>query len=201
MPGGLERERTAAVRRDKVDGSAQILSCVPLSGRALEGVVKPGMADTKVGILVDYESPLAREVAGKVWSGISAMALASGHDKCSALWDGLGGIKAYRKLSGVELLVFVIGQDRPYAVDSIGVAEVWEDARLYGTIVAVPERPSPLAGPLLYQGVERLTEGGTKARKIEPAMLRSMKAECEAYANRLLERLTNLRTSTENRKR
>jgi hypothetical protein len=56
-------------------------------------------------------------------------------------------------------------------------------------IVAVPERPSPLAGSLLYQGVERLTGNGVKAGMVEPALLHAIPAECERYARRLLERL------------
>jgi hypothetical protein len=56
-------------------------------------------------------------------------------------------------------------------------------------IVAVPDEPSPLAGSLLYQGVERLTGAGIKVGMVEPALLHAVPVECERYARRLLERL------------
>ncbi len=137
---------------------------------------------------MDYESPLARDVAGKVWSGLSHAALDEGYSKLSAAWTGIGEGGAGD--SGDEILrVYTLGQDRPDAVDSLGVAGSGEAARLYGLVVAVPEKPSPLSGPLLYQGVERLTETGIRAGAVEPALLRAAPEECERYARRLLERL------------
>jgi hypothetical protein len=59
-------------------------------------------------------------------------------------------------------------------------------------VVAVPDRPSPLAGSLLYQGVERLTEEGVKVGAVEPALLHALAKECESYAKRILERLSPL---------
>jgi hypothetical protein len=64
--------------------------------------------------------------------------------------------------------------------------------RLYGVVVAVPDRPSPLSGSLLYQGVERLKGGGVKVGIIEPALLHALPRECESYAKRLIERLSPL---------
>jgi hypothetical protein len=60
---------------------------------------------------------------------------------------------------------------------------------LYDVVVAVPDRPSPLAGSLLYQRVERLTQDGVKAGAVEPALLHALPRECESYTRRLLERL------------
>jgi hypothetical protein len=42
-----------------------------------------------VAIVVDYESPLARRVAGDVWSGLSRAALEAGFTKTTALWKSL----------------------------------------------------------------------------------------------------------------
>ena len=56
-------------------------------------------------------------------------------------------------------------------------------------VVAVPHRPSPLTGSLLYQGVQRLTDAGVKAGMVEPALLHAVPEECERYARRLLERI------------
>ncbi|CAA9458226.1 MAG: hypothetical protein AVDCRST_MAG58-1862 [uncultured Rubrobacteraceae bacterium] len=136
---------------------------------------------------MDYESPLARRVAGDVWSGLSRAALEAGFTKTTALW------KSLRETSSLaedpRLHVFAIGQDRPDTIDAVGAVGDPGAPHLYGVIVAVPDRPSPLAGSLLYQGVQRLTGTGVKAGMIEPALLHAVPAECERYARRLLERL------------
>ena len=143
------------------------------------------MPQAAVGILVDYESPLARRVAGDIWSGLSRAALEAGRPKVTALWESL---RENPKVSEEPLIyVFAVGQDRPDAVDAIGA--VGDRPRLYGVVVAVPNRPSPLAGSLLYQGVQRLTDGGVRAGMVEPALLHAVPEECERYARRLLERL------------
>lgn len=150
------------------------------------------MSEATASILVDYESPLARSVAGDVWSGLSRAALEAGLTKTTAHWESLRGTRRTRDNKGPHLSVFAIGQDRPDAIDSIDAVVALGDLserRLYGVIVAVPDRPSPLAGPLLYQGVERLKEAGVKAGRVEPALLHAVPAECERYARRLLERL------------
>ena len=139
------------------------------------------------GILVDYESPLARRVAGDVWSGLHRAALEAGFTKATAVWESLredwpGG------LEGPPVHVFAVGQDRPDAVDAVR-AVGGTDGVLYGLIVAVPDRPSPLAGSLLYQGVGRLTDAGVKVGMVEPALLHATPLECERYARRLLDRL------------
>jgi hypothetical protein len=142
-----------------------------------------------VDILVDYESPLARRVAGDIWSGLSRAALEAGHARITALWESLrevGGRSAARE---PLVYIFTVGQDRPDAVDAIAAVGDADDARLYGVVVAVPYRPSPLTGSLLYQGVQRLTEAGVKAGMVEPALLHAVPEECERYARRLLERL------------
>lgn len=145
--------------------------------------------ETTVGIFVDYDSPLARKVAGDVWSGLSRAALGCGYTKTTALWESLREEWSGNHLEGPSVYVFVIGQDRPDAIDAVRAAGHGEDPRLYGVVVAVPERPSPLSGSLLYQGVERLTSTGVRAGAVEPALLHALPRECEAYARRLLERL------------
>ncbi len=142
-----------------------------------------------VGIFVDYESPLARRVAGDVWSGLSRAALGAGRARTTALWESLREGRNLRDLEGPRVHVFAIGQDRPDAVETVGAVGDPEVSHLYGLIVAVPDRPSPLAGSLLYQGVGRLTDAGVKTGAVEPALLRARPGECEAYARRLLDRL------------
>lgn len=147
------------------------------------------MREATVGILVDYESPLARRVAGAVWSGISRVALDAGHVRTTALWESLRENRAPEKPEGPQVHVFVIGQDRPDAVDALGAIGEPAAPHLYGVILAIPARPSPLAGSLLYQGVGRLTEAGIKPGAVEPALLHALPDECERFARRLLERL------------
>ena len=140
-----------------------------------------------MGILVDYESPLARRVAGDIWSGLSRAALEGGHVRITAYWESL---REERSIP-VEprLHVFTVGQERPDAVDAIEPVGDPGVPRLYGVVVAVPDRPSPLAGSLLYQGVQRLTDSGVRAGAVEPALLHAVPEECERYARRLLGRL------------
>ncbi|CAN5691430.1 hypothetical protein BH18ACT11_BH18ACT11_04790 [soil metagenome] len=147
------------------------------------------MSEATVGILVDYESPLARRVAGDVWSGLSRAALEAGLTKTTARWESLRETRSTTDDEDPHLFVFAIGQDRPDAIDAVGAVGDPSAPRLYGVIVAVPDKPSPLAGSLLYQGVGRLTETGVKAGTVEPALLHAAPAECERYARRLLERL------------
>jgi hypothetical protein len=147
------------------------------------------MSEAVVGILVDYESPLARRVAGDIWSGLSRAALEGGHTTITALWESLREVGDTRVAKVPRVYVFAVGQDRPDAVDAIGAVGDPADLRLYGVVVAVPDRPSPLTGSLLYQGVQRLTDAGVKAGMVEPALLHAVPEECERYARRLLERL------------
>lgn len=145
--------------------------------------------EAKVGIFVDYESPLARRVAGDIWSGISRAALGTGYDKTTALWRSLDKPGEPERLQGALAHVFVLGQDRPETVDNVG-AVAPESPRLCGVVVAVPDRPSPLSGSLLYQGVGRLTDAGVRAGDILPALVPFVpKTESEAYTARLLDRL------------
>jgi hypothetical protein len=139
---------------------------------------------------VDYESPLARQVAGQVWSGISRAALEAGFTKTTAVWESLRE-GAPERSRDQTVQVFAIGQERPDAVDAVG-AVGGGGGVLYGLVVAVPDTTSPLAGSLLYQGVNRLTEAGVKAGMVEPALLHASTVECERYARRLLERLGHL---------
>lgn len=143
-----------------------------------------------MGILVDYDSPLARRVAGDVWSGLYRAALEAGFTKTTAVWESLreGGPEG---LEGPSVHIFAVGQDRPDAVDGIGAVGGAKGV-LYGLVVAVPDRPSPLAGSLLYQGVGRLTDAGVKAGMVEPALLHAAPVECERYARRLLQRMKGL---------
>jgi hypothetical protein len=145
------------------------------------------VSEAAVGILVDYESPLARRVASDIWSGLSRAALEAGYTRITALWESL---RESPRISEDPLIhIFAVGQDRPDAVDAVGVVGDPADPHLYGLVVAVPDRPSPLAGSLLYQGVQRLTDSGVKAGMVEPALLHAVPEECERYARRLLERL------------
>jgi hypothetical protein len=145
------------------------------------------VSEAKVGIFVDYESPLASRVAGEVWSGISRAALEAGFTKTTAQWESLR--EAQIPTEGPPVHLFAIGQDRPDAIDAIGPVGDPGAPHLYGVIVAVPSKPSPLAGSLLYQGVERLRGTGVKVGMVEPALLHAVPAECERYARHLLERL------------
>ncbi len=149
------------------------------------------MPQATIGILVDYESPLARRVAGDVWSGLSRAALEAGFTKTTALWESLRETQSAADPGerGPLVRVFAVGQDRPDAIDAIGALGEPDSSRLYGVVVAVPDRPSPLAGSLLYQGVGRLTASGVRAGMVEPALLHAAPEECERYARRILERL------------
>lgn len=142
-----------------------------------------------MGIFVDYESPLARAVAGSIWTGLSLAALAAGYTKTTARWESLREDRVRENPEGPLFHVFVVGQDRPDAVDQISPVGEGTASHLYGVVVAVPDRPSPLAGSLLYQGVERLTGENVRAGSVEPALLHPSPKECESYARRLLERL------------
>lgn len=143
---------------------------------------------TTVNMLVDYEGPLACRVAGELWSALSRASLASGagHTKTTALWDDL---YTPSEPDGTEISVriFVIEQGHPEAVDTLEPLQTQD--MLYGLVLAIPERPSPLAGSLLYQGVERLKEAGVRAGNIEPALLGGGSDECGRYAAKLLKRL------------
>jgi hypothetical protein len=153
------------------------------------------VSEATIGILVDYESPLASRVAGEVWSGLSRTALEAGFTKTTALWQSLR--EARRETSsttapeGPSAHIFVLGQDRPEAIDAIGAIDA-AALHLYGVIVAVPDKPSPLAGSLLYQGVGRLTQSGVKAGMVEPALLHAVPTECERYARHLFQRLSKV---------
>ena len=117
--------------------------------------MKISVPEAAVGILVDYESPLARRVAGDIWSGLSRAALEAGHTKVTALWESL---RENPRVSEEPLIhVFAVGQDRPDAVDAIeGVGDP-ADPRLYGVVVAVPEECERYARRLLerLRGAQR----------------------------------------------
>ncbi len=147
------------------------------------------MSETTVGIFADGTSPLARRVAGEVWSGLSRAALDGGHDRISARWKDL---REDDEPEGLPVRIVVLGQDRPDAVDATVATGA---LRLCGLVLAVPQRPSPLAGSLLYQGVENLVGTGLSVGVIEPALLRVSPAECERYARRFLARLTALQSA------
>ena len=141
-----------------------------------------------MSMLVDYEGALARRVAGDVWSGLSREARdgGAGYTKATAVWGGLREPLGADS-NGAAAYIFVLEQGLPEAIDEL--EKVAEGEPLYGLVLAVPDRPSPLAGSLLYQGVERLKECGVKPGSIEPALLRAGPTECERYAAKLLERL------------
>lgn len=146
-----------------------------------------------VTIYVDYESPPAHRVARDVWSVFSRAALSSGLDGITARWESLQDLEA-ASAGGSSVIIFVVGQDRPETVECVGVFGDQEPPSLYGVVVATPERPSPLSGSLLYQGVGRLTGEGVRAGDILPALVPvSPKTEGEAYARQLLGRLKEIR--------
>jgi hypothetical protein len=146
--------------------------------------------EATVGIFVDYESPLARRVAENIWSGLSRAALEAGYTRTTALWESLREPREAKRLEGPPVVyVFAIGQDRPDAIDAVDAVGDPVASHLYGIVVAVPDRPSPLTGSLLYQGVQRLTDAGVKAGMVEPALLHTVPEECERYARQLLSRL------------
>ena len=86
-----------------------------------------------MGILVDYESPLARRVAGDIWSGLSRAALEGGHVRITAFWESLRETKRIPKHPRIH--VFAVGQDRPDAVDAIEAVGDPRGPRLYGVVV------------------------------------------------------------------
>ena len=141
---------------------------------------------------MDYESPLARGVAERIWSGLSVTALGAGYTKTTARFESLRSSRSPEMLKGLRVHIFAVGQDRPDAVDVVHPVGDPSSSHLYGVVVAVPDRPSPLAGSLLYQGVERLTRGGVRVGLVEPALLHALPKECESYAKRILERLSPL---------
>ena len=141
---------------------------------------------------MDYESPLALGVAERIWSGLSATALGAGYTKTTARFESLRSSRSPEMLKGPRVHIFAVGQDRPDAVDVVHPVGDPGSSHLYGVVVAVPDRPSPLAGSLLYQGVERLTRGGVRVGLVEPALLHALPKECESYAKRILERLSPL---------
>jgi hypothetical protein len=140
---------------------------------------------------VDYESPLASRVAGEVWSGLSRTALGAGFTKTTALWQSLRETRGPTAPEGTSAYIFALGQDRPEAIDAISAIDA-STPHLYSVIVAVPDKPSPLAGSLLYQGVGRLTQSGVKAGMVEPALLHALPTECERYARHLFQRLSKV---------
>ncbi|MBX6764519.1 MAG: hypothetical protein K6T51_03145 [Rubrobacteraceae bacterium] len=146
------------------------------------------MTELSVNILVDYESPLARRVAGDVWSGLARASAGEGRSRTKAFWESLRERGLRENVGEARVRIFVIGQDEPEAVEEV-VGAVSPGTELYGVVVAVPGRPSPLAGPLLYQAVERLNATGVRAGAVEPALLHAVPEEGESYARRLLERL------------
>jgi hypothetical protein len=149
------------------------------------------VSEATIGLLVDYESPLASRVAGEVWSGLSRIALEAGFTKTTALWQSLRETRDTTTPEGPSAHIFVLGQDRPEAIDAIGAIDA-STPHLYGVIVAVPDKPSPLTGSLLYQGVGRLTQSGVKAGMVEPALLHAVPTECERYARHLYGRLSQV---------
>lgn len=144
--------------------------------------------ETTVQLLVDYEGALARRVAGDLWAALSKAALeaGAGHTKTIARWDSLRA-PGDAESSEATMRIHVMQQDHPEAVELLRAAP--DGGVLYGIVVAVPDRPNPLAGSLLYQGVERLKENGVKAKDIEPVLLSTGTEECGRYALKLIERL------------
>lgn len=143
---------------------------------------------------MDYESPFAHRVARDIWSALSRKALDSGFAGITARWMSPQQREGASGHENPLACIFVIGPDRPETVDRIGAFSGPEAPRLYGVVVATPERPSPLSGSLLYQGVGRLTGAGIRAGAILPALVPvSPKTEGEAYVAQLIEYLRKAR--------
>ena len=130
-------------------------------------------------------------MAGEVWSGLYRTALKAGFTKTTARWQSLRETSTTTAPESTSAHIFVIGQDRPDAIDVIDATGA-SVPHLYSVIVAVPNKPSPLAGSLLYQGVGRLTGSGAKAGMVEPALLHAVPIECERYASHLFQRLSKV---------
>lgn len=147
--------------------------------------------ETVTAIFVDYESPLAKEVASAIWSGLSqaALGVGEGRVKNTVLWESVEEVANFEAPEGLDLQMFVLDQGRPDAIDALEGAVEPDSSRLYALVVAIPEQGSPLAGTLLYSAVEKLTGNGVRMGSIEPALLYGLPEECESYAGRLLERL------------
>lgn len=149
---------------------------------------------TAVSIFVDYDSPLASQVSRDIWSELSRTALRAGYEEMTARWESLRGAASPSELEILPAHLFVFGQDRPEAVEHVSACAEPESPGLYGLVVATPERPSPLSGSLLYQGVQQLTGAGIRTGNVLPALVPvSPKMECEAYTSRLFERLQKVR--------
>lgn len=143
--------------------------------------------EISVNMIVDYEGELSRRVAGEIWSGLSRAALdgGSGYVKTTAAWGSL--LESSGGVPKAAMHIIVLDLEHPEVVERL--REMFGGASLYGLALAVPDRPNPLAGSLLYQGVERLQESGVRSGCIEPALLRADPGHCERYASKLLDRL------------
>src|ERR687886_1393727 len=99
------------------------------------------MSGLTVSILVDYESPLAREVAGNIWAGLSAAVVDTAYAKATALWESLRAPEGPQRLGESRVHIFVVGQERPDAIDDVRPLGDPDSSCLYGVVVAVPELP------------------------------------------------------------
>ena len=77
------------------------------------------MSGLTVSILVDYESPLAREVAGDIWAGLSAAVVDTASAKATALWESLSTPKGPERLGESRVHIFVVGREHLDAIDAV----------------------------------------------------------------------------------
>ena len=132
-------------------------------------------------------------MARDIWAALSRTALDSGFSGVTARWERLRKLEAFPGHEDSSLCLFVVGQDRPEAMEYVGSPGPPAHL-LYGVVVATPERSSPLSGSLLYQGVGRLTDGGVRGGALLPALVPvSPKTEGVAYAEQLFIRLQEVR--------
>ena len=143
-------------------------------------------------MFVGHGSPLARRVSEELWARLSRAALDAGLTKTIAQWTILSDEQEPRRFQSTLMNIFVVGQDHPEDIEAVAKVGDSNKLRLYGVVVAVPNMSSPLAGSLLYQGVQRLTDTGVRAGLVEPVLLHAHPGECEAYAHHLLERLSGI---------
>ena len=89
-------------------------------------------------------------MAGEVWSGLSRTALKAGFTKTTALWQSLRETLSTTAPESTSAHIFVIGQDRPDAIDAMGAVDDGPVPHLYACEHHIPDKPSTLAGSLLY---------------------------------------------------
>ncbi len=138
-------------------------------------------------MLVDYESPLAGKVVGRIRPGLSGGMIGLEYSKPTGLWESLWVPRSKGRLKRPRIYIFVIDHER---LDNVNVVRsVGDPGAFLCNVVAVTVRPNRLAGSLLYRGVERLDERTIRVRAVDSTLRHAFPSACEYHARRLLERL------------